>query len=219
MRVNSSLLQKELEEPFEKEQIGSSAMAYKRNPMRSERIASLGRKLASLPANFSSTFASQWAERTLDDSAIRRIDIPEMFLLADAILIALDNVTDGLVVYPRVIDAHARAELPFMATENIIMKMVALGASRQEAHEQIRVLAHEASAVVKLEGKPNDMIDRIKRTEFFRPVWETVDEMLDPKLYIGRCPTIVDRFCEMLDNRLAPYKEHIRNTAAAKLTV
>ncbi|KAL8869409.1 MAG: hypothetical protein Q9174_004292, partial [Haloplaca sp. 1 TL-2023] len=127
---------KEMEEPFEKDQIGSSAMAYKRNPMRSERIYSLSRALISKPASFANTLSDQWMERTLDDSAIRRMDIPEMFLLADAILISLDNVTSGLVVYPKRIAAHVQEELPFMITESIIMKLVAKGQSRQEAHEQ-----------------------------------------------------------------------------------
>jgi len=123
--------------------------------------------LSNISANFSETFSSQWLERTLDDSAIRRIDIPEMFLLADSILIMLDNVTNGLVVYPAVIHSQLSQELPFMATENIIMKMVSHGASRQEAHEQIRLLSREAAHVVKMEGGKNDLIERIKKTEFF----------------------------------------------------
>jgi adenylosuccinate lyase len=137
------------------------------NPMRSERICSLGRKLSNISANFSNTFSSQWLERTLDDSAIRRIDIPEMFLLSDSLLIGLDNVTNGLVVFPAMIESQLEQELPFMATENIIMKLVSHGVSRQEAHEQIRILSLEAVHVVKMEGGKNDLIDRIKRTEFF----------------------------------------------------
>jgi adenylosuccinate lyase len=134
--------------------------------MRSERITSLARALANISKNFSDTFANQWLERTLDDSAIRRKDIPEMFLLADSILISLDNVSNGLVVYPQVIHAHVMQELPFMQTETIIMKLSSHGVSRQESHEQIRVLSHEAAAVVKQEGGKNDLIERIKRTEF-----------------------------------------------------
>ena len=158
---------KVLDEPHESTQIGSSAMAFKSNPMRSERICSLGRKLRNLPNDFSATFASQWLERTLDDSAIRRIDIPEMFLMTDALLIALDNVTNGLVVFPAMIEAQLQQELPFMATENIIMKLVSHGVSRQESHEQIRVLSGEARYAIRVEGKQNDLIERIKQNEFF----------------------------------------------------
>ena len=158
---------KVLDEPHESTQIGSSAMAFKSNPMRSERICSLGRKLRNLPNDFSGTFAGQWLERTLDDSAIRRIDIPEMFLITDALLIALDNVTNGLIVFPAMVEAQLQQELPFMATENIIMKLVSHGVSRQEAHEQIRVLSGEARYAVRVEGKPNDLIERIEQNEFF----------------------------------------------------
>ncbi|KAI2784383.1 adenylosuccinate lyase [Daldinia loculata] len=213
---------KELEEPFEKDQIGSSAMAYKRNPMRSERICSLGRKLASLPVNFSNTFSAQWLERSLDDSAIRRIDIPEMFLLADAILIGLDNVTNGLVVYPKRIDARNKQELPFMITEAILMKIVSKGGSRQEAHEKVRVLSHEASHVVKHEGGNNDLIERIKKDEYFKDIWDDIDAMLDPKLYIGRSTTIVDRYCGKggeIEKKLEPYREFIAKAETAQLNL
>jgi adenylosuccinate lyase len=142
-------------------------MGYKMNPMRSERICSLGRKLSNISANFSNTFSSQWLERTLDDSAIRRMDIPEMFLLTDSLLIGLDDVTNGLVIFPAMIESQLEQELPFMATENIIMKLVSYGVSRQEAHEHIRVLSREAAYVVKMEGGKNDLIERIKKTEFF----------------------------------------------------
>jgi len=145
-------------------------MAYKINPMRCERIAGLGRHLANLNKNASDTYAAQWFERSLDDSAIRRITIPEMFLSADAILMTLDNVVSGLVVYPARIHSHLMEELPFMATENIIMKLVSEGKSRQDAHEETRVLSRQASNVVKKEGGKNDLIERIKKTEFFRPV-------------------------------------------------
>ncbi len=215
--------QKELEEPIEKDQIGSSAMAYKRNPMRSERIASLGRHLAHINAEVSSTYSSQWFERTLDDSAIRRISLHEAFLSADAIMITLDNVASGLVVYPAVIRSRLMAELPFMATENIIMKLVANGGSRQEAHEEIRVLSRQASAVVKMEGKPNDLIERIKGAKFFEGVKDEIDEMLDPKNFIGRCPEQVVRYCQdpegEVQTALKPYKKHIDGAKAAVLTV
>lgn len=214
--------EKEIEEPFEKTQIGSSAMAYKRNPMRSERITSLGRELSTKSINFAKTFENQWLERTLDDSAIRRIDIPEMFLVADSILISLDNVTDGLVVYPAVVLAHVMAELPFMATENIIMKMVSKGASRQDAHEHIRVLSQEAASVVKKEGKPNDMIERIKSSEFFAPVHGDIDAMLDPKLFIGRSATIVERYCGAggpVEKALAKYMDYINSSETSQLSV
>lgn len=213
---------KEIEEPFEKEQIGSSAMAYKRNPMRCERICSLARELMSKPINFSNTLSDQWMERTLDDSAVRRIDIPEMFLLADAILIGLDNVTSGLVVYPKRIDARVQEELPFMITESIIMRLVAQGESRQEAHEQIRVLSHEASHAVKNEGKPNDLVARIKATDFFKPIWNELDGMLRSELYIGRSIEIVERFCGesgVLAGKVKPYKAFIDKTVTAELNV
>lgn len=173
---------KEIEEPFESTQIGSSAMAYKRNPMRSERVYSLARELMSKPASFAGTLSDQWMERTLDDSAIRRMDIPEMFLLAEAVLLSLDNISDGLVVYPKRIQSRVLEELPFMITESIIMKLVAKGASRQDAHEEIRVLSHQAGAVVKNEGKSNDLVDRIRSNKFFEPIWSELDQMLDAKL-------------------------------------
>jgi adenylosuccinate lyase len=213
---------KELEEPFEKDQIGSSAMAYKRNPMRSERIYSLARELMSKPASFANTLADQWMERTLDDSAIRRIDIPEMFLLADAILLSLDNVTSGLVVYPRRVEARVHEELPFMITESIIMRLVAKGESRQEAHEQIRVLSHQAGSNVKNEGKNNDLVDRIRNTPFFKPIWGDLDAMLDAKLYTGRSAEIVDKFCGkggVLEQSLAPYQSYIEKAGVAELNV
>lgn len=213
---------KELEEPFESTQIGSSAMAYKRNPMRSERIYSLSRELMSKPASFANTLSDQWMERTLDDSAIRRIDIPEMFLLADAILLGLDNVTNGLVVYPKRIDARVQEELPFMITESIIMRLVAKGESRQEAHEQIRVLSHEAGHQVKHEGKSNDLVERIRKTEYFRPVWGELDGMLDSTLYTGRSKEIVERFCGkggILEGKLEKYRKEIEGKKTAELSV
>ncbi|RGP80521.1 adenylosuccinate lyase [Fusarium longipes] len=213
---------KEVGEPREKGQIGSSAMAYKQNPMRSERIASLARVLQGKAANFQSTHSTQWMERSLDDSACRRMDIPEMFLLADAITITLQNVTEGLVVFPLKIHSNIMAELPFMITENVIMRLVAMGVSRQEAHEQIRVLSFEASHQVQSLGKPNDMVERIKNTEFFKPIWGDLDSMMDPKLYIGRSAQLVDKFCGpggKLDKKLQPYKEVIQKAKAAELNV
>ncbi|OAK96129.1 Adenylosuccinate lyase [Phaeosphaeriaceae sp. SRC1lsM3a] len=213
---------KEVEEPFEKDQIGSSAMAYKRNPMRSERIYALARELMSKPASFAGTLADQWMERTLDDSAIRRIDIPETFLLADAILLSLDNVTSGLVVYPKRVDARVQEELPFMITESIIMRLVAKGVSRQEAHEEIRVLSHEAGHQVKNEGKSNDLVDRIRKTEFFKPIWADLDGMLDSRLYTGRSEEIVQKFCGqggVLEGKIAAYKKYIEGAGVAELNV
>jgi len=213
---------KELEEPFEKDQIGSSAMAYKRNPMRSERMCSLGRKLATLNITAGQTFAHQWFERSLDDSAIRRIDLPEMFLLADALLILLDNVSSGLVVYKAVVNQRIQAELPFMATESMIMALVSKGGSRQEAHEHIRVLSHEAGAVVKQEGKANDLVDRVRKEKFFEPIWNelTDDKLLDPSKYIGRAPQQVTRFiAEEVEPAIAPYKDQIADSSTAELNV
>lgn len=211
-----------MEEPFEKDQIGSSAMAYKRNPMRSERIYSLSRELMSKPVNFANTLSDQWMERTLDDSAIRRIDIPEMFLLADAIINGLDNVSSGLVVYPNRIAARVQEKLSFMVTESIIMRLVAKGVSRQEAHEQIRVLSHEASKEVKAEGKPNDLVARIKATGFFRPIWEELDGMLKADLYIGRSVEIVERFCGeggVLEGKIQRYRHFLEEAVTTELNV
>jgi len=201
---------KEIEEPFEKDQIGSSAMAYKRNPMRSERLTSLGRRLANLHTDFVSTYASQWMERTLDDSAVRRIDIPEMYLCADALLILMNNIFSGLVVYPKRIETRIQEELPFMATENIIMALVKKGVSRQDAHEEIRVLSHQASAAVKLEGKPNDLIDRIRVTPFFEPIIGELDTLLDASTFVGRAPQQVEKYLAKggeVDSVLEPYRK------------
>jgi adenylosuccinate lyase len=211
---------KELEEPFEKDQIGSSAMAYKRNPMRSERICSLGRKLASLNKTPSDTYAAQWFERTLDDSAVRRIDLPEMFLCADALLILLDNVSSGLVVYPAVIQRRINEELPFMATENFIMRIVAKGGSRQEAHEHIRVLSHEAAAVVKKEGGSNDLIERIRRDDFFKPIWAEIEELMDARTFVGRAPEQVEKFLRVeVEEALKPYRGAVEGVKETELVV
>ena len=187
---------KELEEPFEADQIGSSAMAYKRNPMRSERLCSLGRKLRNVSADAQQTYAAQWLERSLDDSAIRRITLPESFLCADACLILLNNVSSGLVVNKAVIASRIEEELPFMATENVIMAMVERGYSRQEVHEEIRVLSHEAGAVVKQQGKPNDLIERLKAREFFQPVIPELEQLIDPSTFTGRSKEIVEKLID-----------------------
>ncbi|KAM3597211.1 uncharacterized protein V6R79_001343 [Siganus canaliculatus] len=198
---------KEIEEPFEKEQIGSSAMPYKRNPMRAERCCSLARHLVALMADPLQTASVQWLERTLDDSANRRISLPESFLTADIILSTLQNITEGLVVYPKVIERHIRHELPFMATENIIMAMVKAGGNRQDCHEKIRVLSQEAAAVVKQEGGDNDLLARVQRDPYFAPILGQLDAILDPKTFIGRAPQQVARFVsEEVRPLLEPYK-------------
>ena len=183
---------KEIEEPFEKSQIGSSAMAYKRNPMRCERATSLARFLISLSTSPQMTAAEQWLERTLDDSANRRIVIPEAFLAADGILEILTNVSSGLVVYPKVIASHIAAELPFMATENILMAAVKAGGNRQKLHEKIRVHSHAAAEQVKKFGKPNDLIERLKKDPAFAKV--NFKKVLNPNDYIGRAPQQVNEF-------------------------
>ena len=187
---------KEIEEPFEKKQIGSSAMAYKRNPMRTERIGALARYMLSLPMNSALTASTQWFERTLDDSANRRIVNAQAFLSVDAILNVYMNVADNLVVYEKVIEKHIRAELPFMATENIMMECVKAGGNRQDLHERIRVLSMEAGRNVKVEGGENNLIDLIKQDEMFRPVWDHLDDILDAKKFIGRAPSQTVEFIE-----------------------
>ena len=184
---------KEIEEPFAKNQVGSSAMAYKRNPMRSERIGSIARYLVSLPMNAAMTACTQGFERTLDDSANRRIVMGEGFLAADAILELLLNVTDGLVVYPKVIRKHLMEELPFMATEVILMRCVKAGGSRQELHEKIRIHSMEAEKNVRLNGKRNDLIDRLKKDPAFAAV-DDYDKILNPVNFIGRAPQQVEDF-------------------------
>jgi adenylosuccinate lyase len=198
MATDLRLLQnlKEIEEPFEKDQIGSSAMAYKRNPMRSERICSLARHVISLTLNPYLTHSTQWFERTLDDSANRRITIPEAFLSIDAILELLYNVTNNLVVYEKMILKHIYEELPFMATENIIMASVKKGASRQEMHEIIRKHSMDAAKVVKIEGKQNDLLDRLIDDERIPLTKNEIEKLLDPKEFIGRAPEQVVEFIE-----------------------
>ena len=177
---------KEVEEPFEKSQIGSSAMAYKRNPMRSERIASLSRYVMVDALNPAITSATQWFERTLDDSANKRLSIPEGFLAIDGILDLCLNVVDGLIVYPKVIEKHMMAELPFMATENIMMDAVKAGGDRQELHERIRELSMEAGRTVKVEGKDNDLLERIAADPAFNLTIEELQKSMDPSRYVGR---------------------------------
>ncbi len=183
---------KEIEEPFERTQVGSSAMAYKRNPMRSERICSLARFLGGLASIAAETAAVQWFERTLDDSAARRLVLPQAFLAADSVLLLCANVTSGLVVYPQVVAAGLEAELPFMATENILMAAVAGGGDRQDLHERIRRHSQAAAAVVKEQGGANDLMDRLRADDAFRAV--DLDAALDPRQFIGRAPEQVDEF-------------------------
>ena len=187
---------KEVEEPFEKSQIGSSAMAYKRNPMRSERIASLSRYVMIDALNPAVTSATQWFERTLDDSANKRLSIPEAFLAADGILDLCLNVVDGLVVYEKVITKHLMAELPFMATENIMMDAVKKGGDRQELHEKIRKLSMEAGAHVKQEGKENNLLELIAADPAFHLTLEELQASMDPAKYTGRSKRQVEQFLE-----------------------
>jgi len=185
---------KEVEEPFEKSQIGSSAMAYKRNPMRSERMTSLCRYIISLCQSPAMTAAEQWFERTLDDSANKRLSIPEMFLSADACLLIAVNIADGLVVYPKVIARHIDDELPFMATENIIMACVKKGADRQDLHEKIRVHSMAAANQVKMEGRKNDLIERIAADVSFGLSENELKDLLDVSTFTGRAPQQVHEF-------------------------
>ena len=195
---------KEVEEPFEKSQIGSSAMAYKRNPMRSERIASLSRYVMIDALNPAITSATQWFERTLDDSANKRLSIPEGFLAVDGILDLCLNVVDGLVVYPKVIEKRLMSELPFMATENIMMDAVKAGGNRQELHERIRELSMEAGRNVKVEGKENNLLELIAADPAFNMTLEELQKTMDPSRYVGRSREQVDAF---LTNVIGPVLE------------
>ena len=185
---------KEVEEPFEKSQIGSSAKAYKRNPMRSERISSLARYVIANSINPAITASTQWFERTLDDSANKRISVPESFLAADAILNIYLNVAAGMVVYPKVIEQHILKELPFMATENIMMQAVKNGGDRQELHEKIRIHSMAAARVVKEEGKENDLIERIVKDESFNLNLDDINAVLKPENFIGRAKEQTEEF-------------------------
>lgn len=199
---------KEVEEPFEKNQIGSSAMAYKRNPMRSERISSLARYVMADVMNPTITAATQWFERTLDDSANKRISVAEAFLATDAILEIYINVTDGLVVYPKMIKKHLMAELPFMATENIMMEAVKRGGDRQELHEKIRVHSMAAGKIVKQDGGENDLLERIANDPAFGVTLEQLKAIMKPELYVGRAPQQTEEFVE---NFIKPITEKYKD--------
>lgn len=204
---------KEIEEPFEKSQIGSSAMAYKRNPMRSERMGSLARFVVSLPMNSAITASTQWFERTLDDSANRRIVNAQAFLALDGVLNIYMNVSENLVVYDKVIARHIAAELPFMATENIMMECVKTGGNRQELHERIRVLSMEAGKNVKVNGLENNLIDLIKQDKMFAPVHDKLGEILDAKKFIGRAPS---QTVEFIKNEIDPILEENKASLGMK---
>jgi len=211
---------KELEEPFETTQIGSSAMPYKRNPMRSERCCALARHLITLFSSAANTHATQWLERTLDDSANRRLTLSEAFLAADAALLTLLNISQGLVVYPKVIERHISQELPFMSTENIIMAMVKAGGDRQVCHEKIRVLSQEAGAQVKQHGKDNDLVDRVRKDPYFSPILEQLDTILDAKTFTGRASDQVGEFVkEEVEPVLARYSDALKNVQDVKLNI
>jgi adenylosuccinate lyase len=202
---------KQIEEPFEKSQIGSSAMAYKRNPMRTERITSLARFVVSLTTSPAMTASEQWFERTLDDSANKRLVVPEAFLAIDALLAIMTNVTDGMVVYPKVIQKAIDGELPFIASENIMMAAVQLGGDRQVLHELIREKSIEAGAQVKQHGKENDLIARIKDLPEFTGV--DFKNLLDAKQYVGRAPEQVEDF---INNVVKPIKKQYKKYAVLK---
>ena len=205
---------KEVEEPFEKSQIGSSAMAYKRNPMRSERIASLSRYVMVDALNPAITSATQWFERTLDDSANKRLSVPEGFLAIDGILDLCLNVVDGLVVYPKVIEKHMMAELPFMATENIMMDAVKAGGDRQELHERIRELSMEAGKNVKVEGRDNNLLELIAADPAFNLTLEELQKTMDPKKYVGRAKEQTETFVyKVVKPVLDAHKEMLGMTA------
>jgi adenylosuccinate lyase len=210
IRLLSNL--KEIEEPFEKSQVGSSAMPYKRNPMRCERVTALARFILSLATSPAMTASQQWLERTLDDSANRRIVIPEAFLAVDGILEILTNILDGLVVHPKVIASHIAAELPFMATENILMAAVKAGGNRQKLHERIRVHSQAAAEQVKKFGKPNDLIERLKNDSAFAKV--DFKKVLNPNDYIGRAPQQVDEFIKDI---VAPVRRKYRRELSRKV--
>ncbi len=204
---------KEVEEPFEKNQIGSSAMAYKRNPMRTERMASLARYVIADSLNPAMTASAQWFERTLDDSANKRISVPEAFLAVDAILNLYRNVTDGLVVYPKVMEQRLRRELPFMATENIMMDAVKRGGDRQQLHERIRVHSMAASRVVKEEGGENDLLERIAGDSLFGVTLEELEKMMEPSRYVGCAPLQTAGFLhDVVEPVLAKYQEIAEET-------
>ena len=206
---------KEIEEPFEKHQIGSSAMAYKRNPMRSERICALSRYVMSLQSSTANTVATQWMERTLDDSANRRLVLPQAFLAIDSVLILLQNVCGGMVTYPKVIARNLNDELPFMATENILMAAVAAGGDRQDLHERIRQHSQDAASEVKQQGKPNDLLDRLAQDEAFANV--DLSALMDPQQFVGRSP---EQVVEFIAEVIEPIREaYVDGEIAAEVNV
>lgn len=207
---------KEIEEPFEKNQIGSSAMAYKRNPMRSERIASLARYVLCDALNPALTASAQWFERTLDDSANKRISVAEAFLATDAVIELYINVASGLVVYPKVVEKRLRNELPFMATENIMMDAVKKGGDRQELHEKIRTYSMEAAKAIKVDGLENDLLDRIAADPAFMTTREEIDKILEPKNFVGRAPQQTEEF---LKNNIAPILEKNKDLLGIKVEI
>ena len=201
---------KEMEEPFGKQQIGSSAMAYKRNPMRSERVCSIARFVITLAENAAHTAANQWFERTLDDSANRRLVLPQAFLAVDGLLSVVANIVDGVVVYEKVIEKHIAMELPFTATENILMACVKAGGDRQELHEKIREMSMEAGRRVKEEGKGNELIEMIRANPAFESIHASLDSILHANNFIGRCPQQVDEFiADEIDPILNKHKDTI----------
>ncbi len=211
---------KEVEEPFEKGQIGSSAMAYKRNPMRSERIAALARYVLTAALNPAITAAGQWFERTLDDSANKRIAVPEAFLATDAILLIYQNISSNLVVYPEVIRRHLADELPFMATENILMAAVKRGGDRQDLHEKIRQHSQAAGNRVKMEGAANDLLERISTDPAFGLDQNALGQLLDASLYIGRSPQQVEEFIQgAVEPVLKRYEQEKNDVMQADLKV
>ncbi len=210
---------KEVEEPFQEKQIGSSAMPYKRNPMRCERICSLARYVITDALNPAFTAYNQWFERTLDDSANKRISIPEAFLAVDAILQIYLNVTDGLKVYPKVIEKHLREELPFMATENIMMDAVKRGGDRQALHERIRIHSVAAGKVVKEEGGANDLVDRIAADPMFGLTKAEIMAHMDPSAYIGRCPEQVTEFISQVVDPIRTQYADLLDEERPELTV
>jgi adenylosuccinate lyase len=209
---------KELEEPFGDKQIGSSAMAYKRNPMRSERICALSRHLVTVAQDAAWTAAVQWLERTLDDSANRRIILPNAFLAADGVLETLLNVARGLVVYPEIIRRRIEAELPFMATENLIMAMVRAGGDRQQVHEAIRVHSQAAAAQVKQHGLENDLLTRVREDPLFAPILSEMDALMEPSTFVGRAPEQTIAFLDgEVQEALQPFAGVLGRTTTLKV--
>lgn len=221
MAVDIRLLMnlKELDEPFEKKQVGSSAMAYKRNPMRCERICALSRYANSLLDNAVQTHSNQWFERTLDDSANRRLSLPESFLTLDIILNVSANVIDGIQVWPLVIRKHIDAELPFMATENILMAAVKAGGDRQNLHEVIRELSMQSARQVKEFGKDNDLMERIRKSPDFSNVKDKLEDMMDPIKFVGRAPQQVVEFIQEDIDPILKKNDHLISKEKDELNV